>query len=880
MACVLVFASIIALCAGDFLWRGGNTNFGNPDNWSEKFVPGANSTIPCGTTFGSNSINIISQLSSAEYSVGQVLNLPANGALRLAGDGTILTFTDFGSSTCNGPSAVWTGGLQPESRNDFNCHSNWVDADSGVVSSTPPCGDVVIFDDLSAYSVSLSNTVTLVNVREIRLGTTVATSNTTQQLNQLLPQVNVTDTTAVVYVGTRPLSEVCRPLGLVTSDNKCSCFSSCPTAAMLLQQQDLQRIQAQNASQQLFLALGTYYTRPFSGTMSPSSLYLTSSQLTNLFSDNANRAALNNVITANLLALPASSVSGLQVSFDGTNVLISGSINATLGNLLPPGSTSTTAPSAINWVSTGPVIPVNAPRIQTIVQTSSASTLLGQYASSLNSQVTTTVSQQTSTTQTVLNQLVPIPNSTTIFTTANANSCFSTCSPSGTLCSTCQTSLVNALTAIGVDSTTATSIATNLIAAKDANAATWVQTASNITDTLAKAAQAAMVQQQQQQQTPVMYLVPSPHFYAGRSGTIGDQLIATNSLNRGNLITTITNVLANFQNIRNVLNVNASFVGSVPSQARRRRRALETPSAILVDLVFNISCLPTDTVCQSTLSTASSLYSGVLSRINAAVSGLSLSVRCKNSITSTTFSTSCIDAIGFARCQSAVADGSNISYARSLASDAMYDVTKCGTVSPVPYPNGTCIDGSQATDARDNANSLARNYLDCSSSATVPPVITTAIPVTTQAPQAPITDASSGGGGGGLGMAAGAAGGGIAIILIILIVVVMRRKKQPQKAKTSDDRTVVAFENPMYDDPATTGAGSQPTYDSSMPAEGGEGLYDEPAFNSSAKANPVYQSTEDLAAGGEYVDGDGVQKGDGYLDVSPNTKPDDVGYLG
>jgi hypothetical protein len=130
MACVLVFASIIALCAGDFLWRGGNTNFSNPDNWSEKFVPGANSTIPCGTTFGSNSINIISQLSvecfkkhthiqSAEYSVGQVLNLPANGALRLAGDGTILTFTDFGSSTCNGPSAVWTGGLQPESRNVY-----------------------------------------------------------------------------------------------------------------------------------------------------------------------------------------------------------------------------------------------------------------------------------------------------------------------------------------------------------------------------------------------------------------------------------------------------------------------------------------------------------------------------------------------------------------------------------------------------------------------------------------------------------------------------------------------------------------------------------------------------------------------------------------
>ena len=65
-------------------------------------------------------------IQSAEYSVGQVLNLPANGALRLAGDGTILTFTDFGSSTCNGPSAVWTGGLQPENRNVYFLSPNLI----------------------------------------------------------------------------------------------------------------------------------------------------------------------------------------------------------------------------------------------------------------------------------------------------------------------------------------------------------------------------------------------------------------------------------------------------------------------------------------------------------------------------------------------------------------------------------------------------------------------------------------------------------------------------------------------------------------------------------------------------------------------------------
>ena len=59
-----------------------------------------------------------------------------------------------------------------------------------------------------------------------------------------------------------------------------------------------------------------------------------------------------------------------------------------------------------------------------------------------------------------------------------------------------------------------------------------------------------------------------------------------------------------------------------------------------------------------------------------------------------------------------------------------------------------------------------------------------------------------------------------------------------------DDRNVIAFANPMYDDQSTIAP--QPVYDGAS-GRGDDGLYDEPAFTASQRANPVYQSTEDIA---------------------------------
>ncbi len=80
------------------------------------------------------------------------------------------------------------------------------------------------------------------------------------------------------------------------------------------------------------------------------------------------------------------------------------------------------------------------------------------------------------------------------------------------------------------------------------------------------------------------------------------------------------------------------------------------------------------------------------------------------------------------------------------------------------------------------------------------------------------------------------------MLLIIIVVIVARRRNRPEVRK--DQRSVVAFENPMYGE--ATKKHEQPTYGSN---DQHEGLYDEPAFAGTAintKENPMYNSNEDL----------------------------------
>jgi len=170
----------------------------------------------------------------------------------------------------------------------------------------------------------------------------------------------------------------------------------------------------------------------------------------------------------------------------------------------------------------------------------------------------------------------------------------------------------------------------------------------------------------------------------------------------------------------------------------------------------------------------------------------------------------------------------------------------------------------------------------------VQPGANTAPTTTTQAPTTTTTttvagkgttDASTSGGSAGLGLVAGAAAAGVVILVLVIVALIIynRRKRRPNAVARADDRTVVAFENPMYDDPAH---GSAPVYDSTNQNDH-EGLYDEPAFQQQQKKdNPLYQSTEGLDQA--VYDSAGDQQADGYLDVAAQDGPggvQDTGYL-
>eukprot|EP00730_Choanoeca_flexa_P002447 TRINITY_DN11055_c0_g1_i2.p1 TRINITY_DN11055_c0_g1~~TRINITY_DN11055_c0_g1_i2.p1 ORF type:complete len:854 (+),score=302.59 TRINITY_DN11055_c0_g1_i2:175-2562(+) len=126
-----------------------------------------------------------------------------------------------------------------------------------------------------------------------------------------------------------------------------------------------------------------------------------------------------------------------------------------------------------------------------------------------------------------------------------------------------------------------------------------------------------------------------------------------------------------------------------------------------------------------------------------------------------------------------------------------------------------------------------------------------------------------------VGIIAGAAAGGVVLIAAVAFVLLRRRGGNPAAAK-QQDRSVVAFNNPLYDE---SGNVAEEAYDNPVPGDDG-GIYDEPAFNGNAKNNPMYDSNDNLAdEGGEgYLTTEGVPEGgDGYLETDPAHHQD--GYV-
>ncbi len=99
--------------------------------------------------------------------------------------------------------------------------------------------------------------------------------------------------------------------------------------------------------------------------------------------------------------------------------------------------------------------------------------------------------------------------------------------------------------------------------------------------------------------------------------------------------------------------------------------------------------------------------------------------------------------------------------------------------------------------------------------------------------------------------------------MLIVIIVIIVRRRDVQDRTSPKDRTVVAFENPMYD--TASKRQTEVTIHETATEEQHEGLYDEPAFKAKIdRENPLFHSTEDLTGEGT----DGANNNAGYAMMS------------
>jgi len=146
-------------------------------------------------------------------------------------------------------------------------------------------------------------------------------------------------------------------------------------------------------------------------------------------------------------------------------------------------------------------------------------------------------------------------------------------------------------------------------------------------------------------------------------------------------------------------------------------------------------------------------------------------------------------------------------------------------------------------------------------------------PPCTVTPITPPAASASASGDSGIVVIAAAAGGGA--ILIVVVVVLMRKRRgrgQVAGLKKPDDRVVVAFENPMYQEAGQSGAS---THQDGLYSEVGKssgGLYEEPSFlQQNKKHNPIYmEGAEETTGAGYLIVQNQKPTSGGYLDVDAN----------
>ena len=479
-----------------------------------------------------------------------------------------------------------------------------------------------------------------------------------------------------------------------------------------------------------------------------------------------------------------------------------------------------------------------------------------------------TVATLPTTIQTVLNGLAPFtnsPGSVVSNITQLLNTVGGTCSAS------CVSNIVTQLQTIGAipsgaDPTTITNIvstiATNLCNPTTSSSCTQLQDSANTIQSN-NAAAAAANPSGTPGSTPYIELLSSPVY---------TQATKVRDMDPDNAARFKSSFFTS-EGVFKVLPTNFRITSmdlmlKPPQQSARRRRSAPTEYTLWAQFNYTAFCTPSTPACDLTSTASLAAYTQLLSGVNtlaASYQPISSQYFFANNLTYN-WPLILTNALAFCQGLNGAADSAD------QTKDWVVNITRCGILPKLT--NGTCLqldpDAPYTADGR-----LQSTYRTCNAAvqttATAAPSGTTS----TTAPGPSNRDASTGGSSGGgssiVPIAAAAGGGAILVIIIIVLLMKRRGKRAAAPAKrAADDRTVVAFENPMYDDP--TQGGRQPVYDSAIGSGDHEGLYDEPAFAASKnplkKENPLYSSHENLDGNAIYDNDTGGGAGN-YQDVNP-----------
>lgn len=672
------------------------------------------------------------------------------------------------------------------------------------------------------------------------------------------------------------------------SGYSCTCFSSCPTPQMTLMKQFVLR---ENIQQQGIVSVENMYYRNvvFSGTYTAASL--------NVYSNVPLSSFFNPTVVVPQLRAAANSlnwtisIANVTISSDGGALIVSGNVGY-LSMLAIPGSPPI-LPNPLLWMFNATAPPASANKIAVAIQQLLGPLLINDQNATLASLIT--VAQSASGLPrdviTNLNTFGSEPNAGLALTRALTNPCFAACSQA-TDCSACLSSLTATLLNGGFSSPA--QLAQSIINVKSSlGGSAFTANLNSITSLVSLYQQAASLKDVQNSVTPRLFTFAlSPMFYLGRTRTLFDQLAAVQSYNKPRLASFFQQLLLATQMFGSVNMPQLDWVSAVPVQISRRRRAViitvngvtlniaVTPSAVALAFGYSVRCLPSDTVCQAGLPSSGPVYANLFNLLSAGFDGFALSFPPCMNYDTLQFNNTCLSEWALGYCAQQCLSSGTTSVARTRTSEQLLKILSCGVAPSFPS-NNTCLgqDGQISNSGLQLISSISSSC-DCARLAPPPAPGGTGTGGGSGGSSGggSSTGASSGsdgagGGGAGLGMAAGAAGGGAALVIIIIVVVVLYRRKQKKtknaaglNPNASNNRTVVAFENPMYDDPAKS---AQPTYEVLTPQmeAAAEGLYDEPAFQSTVnRSNPLYTSQENLAQA-DYADAN--NPGYGYLDVNP-----------